>query len=400
MGNKNIKSEFIKSIEEQIVKMKARSDIKAMDHYYEKAKVMYQNPASSKPLVGMFCNLVPEELILAVGARPMRICGGFQGTVSVSERILPQVFCPLIKSSVGFFMTNMLDNLDMMVVPTTCDGKKKAAEILSEKVKTLIMEVPHTIDSPQARELWLKEVLLMKKNLEKQLGSKITRKNLKQMIEKTNSKRKLLRNLYDLRKKNPPILGSDALLVANMWFYDDLDSWIIHTESLMNELNGKKAVRDESTPRIMLTGSPMILPTWKIPLLIEDAGGIVVMDDLCSGAKTLLRNIEVRSWTMYDMLIGLADHYLMSACPCFVPNDARITRLLNYLKEYEIDGVVYHNLQGCQLYGGEAWRVERALKEKGVPILKLETGYGEGDVKQLKIRVDAFLEMLEARKEG
>lgn len=400
MHNKKLESEFLKSIEEQINKMKARSDIKAMDHYYENAKFMYQNPDSSKPLVGMFCNLVPEELILAAGAKPMRICGGYQGTISISERILPQVFCPLIKSSVGFFMTNMLDNLRMMVVPTTCDGKKKAAEYLSEKIQTLIMEVPHTIDSPQARELWLKEVLTLKKNLQKQLGNKITRKGLRNVIEENNKKRKLLLDLYELRKKNPPILGSDALLVANMWFYDDSESWITHTETLLKELNGKKPVRDESTPRIMLTGSPMILPTWKIPLLIEDSGGIIVMDDLCSGAKTLLRNIEVRSWTMYDMQIALADHYLMSACPCFVPNDARITRLLNYINEYKIDGVLYHNLQGCQLYGGEAWRVEKVLKEKGIPILKLETSFGEGDIKQLKIRVDAFLEMLEARKEG
>jgi benzoyl-CoA reductase/2-hydroxyglutaryl-CoA dehydratase subunit BcrC/BadD/HgdB len=399
MHNKNLKSEFVKSIEEQIDKMKARSDIKAMDHYYENAKFMYQNPDSLKPLVGIFCNLVPEELILAAGAKPMRICGGYQGTISVSERILPQVFCPLIKSSVGFFMTNMLDNLRMMVVPTTCDGKKKAAEFLSEKIKTLIMEVPHTIDSPQARELWLKEVLTLRKNLQKELGTKVTRKGLRNVIEENNKKRKLLLDLYELRKKNPPILGSDALLVANMWFYDDLDSWITHTKALMSELNGKKPVRDESTPRIMLTGSPMILPTWKIPLLIEDSGGIIVMDDLCSGAKTLLRKVEVRSWTMYDMLIALADHYLMSACPCFVPNDVRITRLLNYINEYKIDGVLYHNLQGCQLYGGEAWRVEKVLKEKGIPILKLETSFGEGDVKQLKIRVDAFLEMLEARKE-
>jgi benzoyl-CoA reductase/2-hydroxyglutaryl-CoA dehydratase subunit BcrC/BadD/HgdB len=342
---------------------------------------------------------VPEELIMASGGRPYRICGGFHGTIPTSESILPQVFCPLIKSSVGFFMMNMLDDLNLVIVPTTCDGKKKAAEILTEKKPTLIMEVPHTIESPQARELWLKEILSLKRNLEKHLGKKITKKRLKQAIKKTNEKRVLLQNIYELRKKNPPITGSDALLVAHMSFYNELDSWIEHTRKLVSELVGKKPNQDDSKPRIMLTGSPMILPTWKIPLLIEEGGGIIVMDDLCSGAKTLLRKIEVRSWTMYDMLLGLADSYLMSACPCFVPNDARITRILNYIEDYKVDGVVYQNLQGCQLYGGEIWRVDRALKERGVPILKLETSYGEGDIKQLKIRTDAFMEMLEARKE-
>ncbi|UCE74234.1 MAG: 2-hydroxyacyl-CoA dehydratase [Methanomassiliicoccales archaeon] len=405
MENKDLKIELTKSIEEQITKMKKNTGdntpIRSMDYFYEAAKNIYRinNIDSSTPVVGTFCNMIPEELILAVGAKPLRICGGFQGTIPISESILPQVYCPLIKSSVGFFMKNMLNDLNMLIVPTTCDGKKKAAEILAEKITTLIMEVPHTIESPQARELWLREVMILKRNLTSHLSKKITRKGLRQAIEKTNKKRALLRELYELRKKNPPILGADALLVTHMSFYSDLDSWITHTEALVNELKVKEAVREEPNLRVMLTGAPVILPTWKIPLLIEESGGLIVMDDLCSGAKMLLRNCEVRSWNMYDMLIGLADYYLMSGCPCFVPNNTRITRILNDIKDYQIDGVVYHNLSGCQLYGGEAWRVEKALKKQDIPVLRLETSYGEGDIKQLKIRVDAFIEMLEARKE-
>lgn len=398
MENKEFKSEFVKSIDDQISKMRKTSKIKAMDYFYESAKLMYQNPESSEPTVGIYCNMVPEELVLAASAKPVRICSGYQGTISISESILPQVFCPLVKSSLGFFMTGMFDDMNMVVIPTTCDGKKKAAELISEKKTTLIMEVPHTIETPQARELWLKEIMILKKNLARHLGKKITKKGLKQAIKKTNKKREILKGIYELRKKNPPILGSDALLVAHMSFYSDLDLWVEHSQELLNELKDKEPVRDESSPRVMLTGSPMILPTWKVPLLIEEEGAIIVMDDLCSGAKTLLREIELRSWTMYDMLIGLADHYLMSGCPCFVPNNTRITRFINYLDEYKIDGVVYHTLSGCQLYGGEAWRLEKILKKKGIPILRLETSYGEGDVKQLKIRTDAFLEMLEANK--
>jgi benzoyl-CoA reductase/2-hydroxyglutaryl-CoA dehydratase subunit BcrC/BadD/HgdB len=396
MAERDVRAELKTAIDQQIAKMRAAGGLESMNYFYDRAKNMYDSDSES-PLVGVFCNLVPEELIMAAGGKPVRICGGFHGSIGVSERVLPQVFCPLIKSSVGFFMSDMLSELKMIVVPTTCDGKKKAAEFLAEKKKTVIMEVPHTIESPQARELWLVEIKKLKKNIEKELGAKISRKKLRGAIEKTNRKRKLLLELYNLRKNNAPILGSDALLVAHTSFNDDLDSWMSHTESLLAELKTMEP-RSDDRPRIMLTGSPILLPTWKIPLLIEEAQGNIIMDDLCSGAKTLLSTIEVRAWTMYDMLIGLADHYLMSACPCFVPNDPRVKKILNYVDEYRIDGVVYHNLQGCQLYGGEVWRVEKELKDKKIPMLKLETSYGEGDVKQLKIRVDAFMEMLESNK--
>ena len=397
MAERDVRGELRTAIDHQIAKMRAAGSLRVMDYFYDSALKMYEPDGSDAPLVGIFCNLVPEELIMAAGAKPLRICGGFHGSIGVSERVLPQVFCPLIKSSVGFFMSDMLSELKMIVVPTTCDGKKKAAEFLASKKRTVIMEVPHTIESSQARELWLAEIKKLKKSLESEMASKISRKKLRGAIEKTNRKRELLLELYEMRKNNAPIPGSDALLVAHTSFNNNLDSWISHTEKLLSDLK-KKEPRNDDRPRIMLTGSPILLPTWKIPLLLEEAKGNIVMDDLCSAAKTLLSPIETRAWTMYDMLIGLADHYLMSACPCFVPNDPRAKKIINYVDEYRIDGVVYHNLQGCQLYGGEVWRVEKELKKKKIPMLKLETSYGEGDIKQLKIRVDAFMEMLESNK--
>jgi benzoyl-CoA reductase/2-hydroxyglutaryl-CoA dehydratase subunit BcrC/BadD/HgdB len=60
----------------------------------------------------------------------------------------------------------------------------------------------------------------------------------------------------------------------------------------------------------------------------------------------------------------------------------------------KVDGVIHYGLLFCQPYGIEAVKVEKALREKGVPLLKIETDYSMEDVEQLKTRVEAFVETL------
>ena len=81
--------------------------VKSMDYFYDFTKMMYtwraeemaQEKEKGRKVVGSFCNFVPEEMILAVGAIPIRHCTGFQDTILPAEEILPRNFCPLIKSA-------------------------------------------------------------------------------------------------------------------------------------------------------------------------------------------------------------------------------------------------------------------------------------------------------------
>jgi benzoyl-CoA reductase/2-hydroxyglutaryl-CoA dehydratase subunit BcrC/BadD/HgdB len=54
----------------------------------------------------------------------------------------------------------------------------------------------------------------------------------------------------------------------------------------------------------------------------------------------------------------------------------------------------YYTLQFCHGYNIEKYKVQQALKKAGVPLLAIETDYGDSDVEQIGLRVDAFMEML------
>jgi len=104
---------------------------------------------------------------------------------------------------------------------------------------------------------------------------------------------------------------------------------------------------------------------------------------------------------MRDMFNAVSERYLMSStCPCFTSehgNEDRVNWLMNRIKEYKVDGVIYYVVRGCILYAMEYARIKRILDRMGLPVYYLDTEYTREDVGQMKTRIEAFLEMLEAR---
>jgi len=79
---------------------------------------------------------------------------------------------------------------DLIVGETTCDGKKKMYEILSEYAPVYVLEVPNK-KSKKGRELWLEEVKIFKDVVEKLTGKKVTAANLKKAIAMVNDRRRV-----------------------------------------------------------------------------------------------------------------------------------------------------------------------------------------------------------------
>jgi benzoyl-CoA reductase/2-hydroxyglutaryl-CoA dehydratase subunit BcrC/BadD/HgdB len=198
------------------------------------------------------------------------------------------------------------------------------------------------------------------------------------------------------------------MLVNQVFLWDDIARWTDKTEALCDELEQhvkqKKWVCPPETQRVMITGTPMFWPdNWKLPSLVEEASpqGVIVADELCSGERLLYDPVGVDEWTWDDMNRAMSERYLMaSTCPCFTSKDGnedRINWLVNKVKEWNVQGVIYYVVRGCMLYAMEYTRVKRVLDKLNIPVYYLDTEYTREDVGQMKTRVEAFLEMLSAR---
>jgi benzoyl-CoA reductase/2-hydroxyglutaryl-CoA dehydratase subunit BcrC/BadD/HgdB len=317
----------------------------------------------------------------------------------------------MIRSTIGAKMIGLspyLELSDALISILTCDGMTKLSEIMSDYKPVWAMPLPRMKDSDQSRSYWNAEIKAAKEHIEELTGTKITRRKLRSSIELIHEATKAFRRLQELRKGPPVIMGRDAMLVNQSFMWDDIKRWTEKTEALCDELD--KRVQDKiwacppDTSRVLVTGTPMIWPdNWKLPSLVEEASpqGVLVADELCSSDRLLNDPVGIDEWSMDDMFNGISERYLMaSTCPCFTSTDGnedRINWLINKVKEWKVNGVIYYVVRGCMLYAMEYSRIKKVLDRINIPVYYLDTEYTREDVGQMKTRVEAFLEMLSAR---
>lgn len=363
-------------------------------------KELQDAKAAGRKIIGTFCVFVPEELTLAAEAVQVGLCSGAEAGAELAEQLVPRNTCALIKSFMGFKLARLcpfVESCDLLVGETTCDGKKKAYEQLAALAPTYVMEVPQKKDAHD-RALWKTEVLRYKEKIEALTGKTITAAKLKAAIRTVNAKRRALQRLNRLRAAEPaPISGRDVLLVNQISFYDDPVRFTAKIEELCDEIEARiakgRGVAPRTAPRLMLSGCPMAVPNWKLPYIIESSGAVIVAEESCIGARNSRDLVDESAETLEGMLDAIAERYLKIDCATFTPNDERLDNIVQLARDSKADGVIHYGLLFCQPYAHESIKVDKALRDAGIPMLSIETDYSMEDVGQLKTRVEAFVEM-------
>ncbi len=384
---------------------------KAMEYFDNFLRRIYCDdaaPASTRPLIGTMCVQVPDELIYAAGAVPYRLCNGSSTYDLCGAEFMPAKSCPVVRATTGMLhaaQINLKEQLAAVIIPTTCDQKKKAGELIASMgYKVHFLEMPSTCATELSRNYWQDSVQEFTLELQKITGQKITPARLKKAIQKIGAAGRAFRQLYNLRQGPLPILsGVDAFLVSNGYFLDDIDNWTAAVEALNNELIERQkkgtTVGNKNAPRFLFTGSPPIFPNFKIPMLVEEAGGVIVTDEACSSTRLLYDAVAYDEEALYDMLPAIADRYLKPCtCPCLTPNENRKRKLLEMIDSFSVDGVIYQAYSGCHPYEMEQMAINDMLAEKKVPMLYVETDFSKEDMGQLTTRVEAFIESIQSRK--
>jgi len=357
---------------------------------------------NGKIVVGSYCVFVPEELIIAADGVSVGLCAGAEFNFEGAETLIPRNTCALIKSAFGFKLGKVcpyIEACNFVVGENTCDGKKKTYEILSGLLKDFyVIDLPQ-MKTEEGKKLLKGEYKKFVEKLEKVSGKKITVESLRKGIEITNEKRKAVNRLAALRKANPvPISGLDALLVNQVFFYDDPVRFTDSVNKLCNELEEriKKGigVYPKNTKRLVMSGCPMAVPNWKVPMIVESSGATIVGEESCVGQRGTQWLTQPFGNSVDDLLDSIVERYFKIDCAIFTPNPSRLDHIKAMAKELDADGVIHYGLQFCQPYIIESHTIEKSLQKDGFPTLRIETDYGQEDVGQLKTRVEAFVEML------
>ena len=366
-----------------------------------------QGAETDLPTVGTYCVMVPQELIYAAGAMPVKLCSGNYTAFSVGDDLAPRDACPLVKAVAGFQQTGLMPlyrDCSMMVVPITCDCKKKIAGMLRDSCEVMTLHVPASREDDDIDE-YVRQLYELMARLEDVTGNAVTYGSLSAGLRTVGRAQYELSEFIRLKKSTPYLIrGSHAMTALNAAAYMPAEKWADAMHGLNAELRENaaagKPVTQKQLPRILLTGSPIVFPNVKIPLLIEEMGGIVAGDETCMGERGMWDPAVLADNSFDGMMRALANRALRPCpCPTFADNTQRIYRLKQLIKDNRIQGVIYHVLRGCLVYDFEYKKLEDELGKLDIPVIRLESDYNEEDVEQLRIRIEAFIELIKLRQE-
>ncbi len=379
-----------------------------------RVKEIYQDPsrrakelrAEGKKVIGYLCLHPVLEMMTALDLVPYRIFGDMREPITKADSCLPTIVCPFLRSSLDLGLKGKYDFLDGVVMAHVCEVAEKTAhiwQIYLNPAYSHFIDTPHTIHKAAQREH--KELLKdFKKTLEQFTGEELTPDKLREAVKAHNQQRALVRELYELKKPDPPLIsGTETLQVMRALMSLPVEEGSELLRQVISEVKQRQDRPQRKSARLLVWGS--IIDDIALIDMIEKAGADVVMDDTCVGSRAYFPDVELTE----DPLDGLAYRYLVELkCPRtfreatfgetkkdhIADLESRFGYLKDYAKEWNAKGVILQSIRYCDIHGYEVPGLKDYFDHIGLPNIYLEFDYSEAALAPLRTRVQAFLEMI------
>jgi benzoyl-CoA reductase subunit C len=383
-------------------------------HGLARAREIYQDPDSrvkelkgeGRRIVGYICLYPVIEMVTALDMVPYRIFGDMSEPITKADSHMATVVCPFMRSCLDVGMKGRYDFLDGVVFAHVCDVACMIPGMWRQTVST---PYTHFIDTPhtthEASQEHFRELLGdFHKTLEEFAREKLTPDRLRRAVAAHNRQRALVRELYELKKPNPPLIsGVETLQVVKALTALPVEEGNTLLREVIGEVKARKNPLQPKRARLMVWG-PVIDNTAFFEM-VESLDANVVMDDTCVGSRAFFSDVPDTE----DPLDGLARYYLLDIkCPRTMREGAvkgkrkdyradleeRFSYLKRYADEWNVNGVILQSLRYCDGHGYEVPGIKDLLEDAGLPSVYLEHDYSEGALAPLRTRVQGLTEII------
>jgi benzoyl-CoA reductase subunit C len=355
-----------------------------------------------KRIMGYPCALVPVEMLMAAGFIPFRIKGDVDEPITKADAEMETIVCPLVRSCFDMSLKGKYEFLDGIVIPHACDSISRSYSTISYSLGlpySHFINIPHTTKDI-SKEFFKAELGTFRKSLARFAGKEISDESLAQAIQLHNEVKAKVRELYQFRKSDPPLISGTEVtkvLVAAIGLPVVEASDLL--DGVIDEVKKRASPPAKKSPRIMVVGAEV--DDVAFIKLIEDSGANVVVDSMCIGTRDYFFDVD----TGQDPVSSIADYYLRKLnCPRTYREwtgetyeedlEARFSDIGSFVKDFKVDGVILYLLKYCDPFGFEVPARMQYIQSLNTPVLYIEDEYSMSTIARLRTRVQAFLEIL------
>jgi benzoyl-CoA reductase/2-hydroxyglutaryl-CoA dehydratase subunit BcrC/BadD/HgdB len=377
------------------------------------SKCIEERPAEFKKLKGRGIKIVglvglgyiPEELVYSSGAIPQRLIkGGERKAIDDSREYCHSCFSTFHKAQIGYLLSGkepVYNSLDYLIMEAGDWNSEMAGMYVYsfKKIPTTWLGIPGNPDFSGSLSYYLTGLGKLRGKLEELTGSKVSEGTLREYITLYNEMRELLKDISYLRKApSPPISGLDFIKLNHFSFYCELHKYVDSLRSVYEELKGKEGRYPKDAPRIAIFGCPITQGDYVLPKLVEDAGGVIVTEELSGG----IRHYEAKTKVDGDLMENLARRYYLGRArdPYKYPWGEELPSMYSKLVEdFDVDGVIWYQLMYMVAYARLEHVISGRMKKMGIPMMTIQSEYDlEGRLESNRTRIETFIEVLKKSK--
>lgn len=381
--------------------------MQSLDEIFEECRALVEDPGfpavhrwrDAHPdgrVLGHFQVYFPEELAHAAGMLPVKIMGaGSAIQIRQADARIAAFVCSIVRSSLELALAGHLDFLSMLVIPSICDAARNSCGVWVRNLANLncqVLYLPQHADSPSAAAYLRDEYRRLGNLMEELTGCRVTDDRLRASIALFNENRRLLRELYRIKRQTPWLLSAvEAYALtraAGLMPKEEHNALLRRVLSLLPE----RDVRRHDRIRVVFEGGYCEQPPMDLLAVIQDAC-YIVDDDLLIGLRWLVEDVSAEG----DPLGRLAWAYLNQSTYSPVQHDPRKPKaemLLRRIRESGAEAAIIAAPKMCEPGLEEQTYYTQALEAARIPYLVMEFEETMTVFEQVGMEVETFAESL------
>ena len=324
--------------------------------------------AAGKKVIGELGCDVPDELIIAAGMLPVRICADPERPLAETDKYLEYAFDPMVRAQFEKIVDGTYyDQIDALAISNSTDVIIRVFLYLREihrvepekKVPPVAfidwLFTRHRIH--QVRDEFVIE--LFKQQVEEWAGRTISDEEIRAAAKICNENRQALREMAKLRRgQEVRISGSEALVIIGAGLFMDRAE---HTKLVRQVTEDAAGWPVLSGPRVFYTGANQ--EDTVLYDKIEAAGMVVVGEDTDWGDRFYDRDFNLD----YPVIRGIVDRYFLREFSAKKSTPAQRTEAL----DREVDaagaqGVIFYTNQYDEVATWDMPKQRKSLEARGI----------------------------------
>jgi benzoyl-CoA reductase subunit C len=354
--------------------------------------------APGRRAIGYMPVYVPREIIHAAGMLPVGILGGGDALeVIQGDAYYQSYICRIPRSTIELGLTGRLDCLDGMLFPSICDVIRNLSgmwQILFKDKYVRYFDVPQNYQDEVGGKFYIEEMNILREELGKVAGKKITDEMLNASIAVYNDNRDAIRELYNYRAAQPwQAPTSEVYLVLRAGMVLPPEE---HTKLVREYISAAKTMtrpkRDNA--RVVINGTFCEQPPLTLIKSIEMAGCYIVDDDFMLVTRWLLDDVPANGNPMEELSKAFLHRSATTAAKYDERREQKGQFLLKQVKTMGAEGVVFAAPSFCDPALLERPMLQDVMTQNKIPHTAFKYAENTGQMAPIREQAGTFADSI------